>query len=366
MIKNNKGKLILSSIVLLLPMLFCLLSELLPEEITIHWGLNGQADGFVDPKAAFLIVPLVLLAVHWLCVILSAVIDKNNAQNKKLMRIVFWIIPAISLASCGSIFAIALGYTANVFTAVLLLLAVLFIVIGNYMPKTTRNFTMGIKIKWTLASDENWNATHRFSGKVYVVAGILCLPAIFLPETAFPFVAFGLILACVGLPLIYSYRLYKKQLAAGTLTKESMDEVLGKFTKNSKPIAIITIIIVAVILLVVAFLMFTGGVELMPGEESLTVEASFMTDLTLAYDEIDSVEYREGGVDGVRVYGYGSARLLIGQFKNDEFGFYTRYTYTGKLPAIVLTVGEQTVVLGTENAEETKEIYERLLAEISE
>ena len=365
MIKNNKGKLILSSIIILLPMLFRLFAKLLPEEIAIHWGFDGTADGFASPTSVFLILPLVLLAIHWLCVIFTLVLDKNNEQNKKITRIMFWIVPAISLLSCGSIFAIALGYTTNIFTFVLLAIAVLFIVIGNYLPKTTRNVTMGIKIKWTLASDENWNATHRFSGKVYVIAGILCLPAILLPEKAFPFVALGLILICTVLPTVYSYRLYKKQLAAGTLTKESMDEVFGKFTKNSKPIAIITIIIVAVILLVVAFLMFTGGVELMPGEESLTVEASFMTDLTLAYDEIDSVEYREGGVDGVRVYGYGSARLLIGQFKNDEFGFYTRYTYTGKLPAIVLTVGEQTVVLGTENAEETKEIYERLLTEIS-
>ncbi len=366
MIKNNKGKLILSSIVILLPMLFCLLSGILPEEIAVHFRLDGTADGFARPASVFLVVPPILLAVHWLCMILTSVLEKDHEQNKKIMSVMFWILPVISLMSTGSILAIALGYTANLLTLVFLVLAALFIVIGNYMPKTTRNITTGIKIKWTLMSDENWNATHRFAGKLYVLAGLLCLPSVFLPQTAFPFVALGLILLCVVPPVVYSYCFYKKQLAAGTVTKESMNEVLGKFTKHSKPIAIGTAVFVAAILLVAAFLMFTGDVKLTPGEDALTVEASFMTDLTLAYDEIDAVEYREAGVDGVRVYGYGSARLLMGQFKNDEFGIYTRYTYTGKLPAIVLTVGDRTVVLGAEKAEQTKAVYERLLAEISE
>lgn len=366
MIQKNKGKLILSSIVILLPMFFCLLSGILPEEIAVHFRLDGTADGFARPASIFLIVPPILLAFHWLCMILTAVLDKKNEQNKKIMGIMFWILPVVSLMSTGSVLAIALGYTANILTFVLLLLAVLFVVIGNYMPKTTRNITTGIKIKWTLMSDENWNATHRFAGKLYVLAGLLCIPAIFLPEKVFPFVAFGLILLCVVPPIVYSYCFYKKQLVAGTVTKESMDEVLGQFTKHSGVARVVTVILVSAALIAAAVLMLTGNITVVPGEESLAVKASFMQDLTLAYDEIDGAEYREGGVDGTRIYGFGSARLLMGSFKNEEFGVYTRYTYAGDLPAIVLTVGEERLVLGAGTAEETKALYARILEEINE
>ncbi len=366
MIQKNKGKLILSSIVILLPMLFCLLSGVLPEKIAVHFRLDGTADGFARPAIVFLVIPPILLAFHWLCLILTAVLDKGNEQNKKITGIMFWILPIISLMSTGTVLAIALGYTANILTFVLVFLAVLFVVIGNYMPKTTRNITAGIKIKWTLMSDENWNATHRFAGKLYVLAGLLCIPAIFLPEKFFAFVAFGLILLCVVPPIVYSYCFYKKQLAAGEVTKESMNETLGRFTKHSKAARVVTVVLVTVILILSALLMYTGDITMVPSEDSLTVKASFMQDLTLAYDAIDAAEYREGGVDGRRIYGFGSARLLMGSFKNEEFGLYTRYTYAGKLPAIVLTVGEERVVLGAETAEETRALYERILLEISE
>ena len=345
MIKNNKGKLILSSIIILLPMLF---------------GI------FATPRGAFLVLPPVLLAIHWLCMLLTALLDKNAPQNKKAMGIVFWILPALSFVACGSTFSLSLGYTTGVFTALMLFLAVMFIAIGNYMPKTTRNITMGIKVKWTLASDENWSATHRFSGKVYVAMGILCLLASPLPENFFPYVMIGVILMCAGLPLIYSYRLYKKQLAEGSITKESTNEILGRFTKHSKPLLIVSVVLVATVLVVATLLTLGGGLEFTLGEDALMIDASMVKDMTIAYDEIDALEYREGGVNGIRVFGYGSARLLMGQFQNEEFDLYTRYTYTGKLPAIVLTVDGKTVVIGAERAEETVVIYERLLAEISE
>lgn len=51
----------------------------------------------------------------------------------------------------------------------------MFIGIGNYMPKLKQNYTIGIKVPWTLNSEENWNMTHRMAGKVYVVAGVISI-----------------------------------------------------------------------------------------------------------------------------------------------------------------------------------------------
>ena len=92
MIKRNKLTLIVSSIVILLPMLLGLLADnVLPEEITVHWGIDGSADGFMQTSLFFLIMPPILLAVHWLCVWGSSLDSRNQGQNRKVTGLVLWI-----------------------------------------------------------------------------------------------------------------------------------------------------------------------------------------------------------------------------------------------------------------------------------
>ena len=365
MIKKYKWKLIISSVITLLPMLLGLFADkILPEKIATHFALDGTADGFMAPTTFFVIMPLILLAVHWLCVGVTAVIDKNNEQSAKITGIMFFIMPVMSLFTCGMVLAIALGYTANIYSSVLALLAVTFIVIGNYLPKTTRNKTTGIKIKWAYTSDENWNATHRFGGKVYFATGILCLFGIFLPEKAFPVFVIAIILASVVPPILYSYRFYKKQLECGDLTHEQAEAQVSTVFKHSKAVTVVAVVASAVVAALVCFLMFTGDIRITLGDSAVTVDASFWDDVSISYADIDSVEYLENGVDGTRVYGFGSARLLLGSFKNDELGTYTRFTYTGDRPCIVLTLDENTVVLGTDSAQTTLELYKALAEKI--
>lgn len=366
MIKRNKVKLIISSLVILIPMLFgAFAGKILPAEIAVHWGFDGKADGFMNAKAVFFILPGILLALHWGCMFLEAAVNKNVEQNKKVTEIAYWIVPAISLLSCGVITLTAFGYTANIFAFVFIFLAALFIVIGNYMPKATRNITTGIKVRWTLASDENWNATHRFAGKVYVIIGVLCLLAIPLPHKVFPFVALALILCCAVLPLLYSYLFYRKQVAEGKITKEDLEKSYRAFVKNPKAARIFSVCLTVVLIITFPIIMFTGNVKTELADDSFTVKASFWSDLTLDYADVDAIEYRTEGVGGERIGGYGSARLLLGGFKNDEFGVYTRYTYTGKKPCIVLKTDGRVVVIGLENEQETKEMYEKILDKIS-
>jgi len=364
-IKNNKWKLLLSSLVILLPMLLPLLiGHLLPEEIAVHWGLDGTADGFMSPWTIFLILPLILLVLHWLCLLLTAYLEKSiPPQSKKLTAMMFWIIPAISFLASAIMLVAAFGADLNVYAILPLILGAIFIFVGNYLPKTTRNVTMGIKIRWALCNDENWNATHRFGGKVFVIAGVLLLPTGLLPPAAFPFALIALLLATALLPLLYSYRFYKRQLAQGLATKE--DYRAGNPMKSHKAVGIVSKIFIALIVIAVCVMMFTGTVETTLGESSLSVTATYWSGLTLPYAEIESVEYRESGVDGERVAGYGSARLLLGSFRSEELGNYTRYTYTGDLPCIILKTEQRTIVLGAENETAVKTLYEELLLKIA-
>ena len=367
MIKKNKIKLVISSLVILLPMLIGFFGrKFLPEEIAVHWGFGGEADGYMNASMTFIILPLVLLAFHIGCMILTDVICKNFDQNKKIMQMTFWVLPCISLLACGIILAAAFGYsTSLILSCIWIALAFTFIYIGNYMPKTTRNVAMGIKIKWTLASEENWNATHRFAGKVWFVLGIVSLAAVFLPVAAFPYAAIAIILVCVGLPTIYSYLFYKKQLAEGKITKESIASAYGELVKNPKAAKTASIIAVVVLVIFLPILMFSGKIEAVAGETALTVEATFWDDLSLNYEEIDAVEYFADGMDGERIGGFGSAKLLLGNFKNDTLGMYTRYTYTGDKACILLKSGDRNIVIGLENNAKTETLYKEILKQMS-
>ena len=158
------------------------------------------------------------------------------------------------------------------------------------MPKMTRSRTAGIKIKWTLANDENWNATHRFAGKVYVVIGLLCLLAIPLPTAALPAVMIGLILVCVLLPVIYSYRFYKKQLADGKVTKEDYEREYREIFKNPKAAKTVGVVAIAALVIVLAIVMLGGSLEVALGEESIDIDASMWSDASIDYDDIEDVE----------------------------------------------------------------------------
>lgn len=359
MIKKNKWNLLLSSIVILLPILFGLIFwNKLPEELTTHWGADGQADGWMTKGATIFVLPLILLAFHWLCFLASIKLPGGNDQNPKLLNIVLWIIPIISLAANGTIYAVAYGKEINPVFFVFPLMGILFIVIGNYLPKAKRNIAAGIKIKWTLQNEENWYATHRFSGKVYVIGGFFLLACMFLP-TAIALLAGGIALvALVLIPVIYSYAYYKKQVKAGNYEVEPLPCL------NTKAAKIISLVTVPIVLVLVAVLMFTGNVEVSYTETAFTIEASFWSDLTVEYDAIESIAYREEGIPGTRANGIGSARLLVGMFQNEEFGNYTRYTYTNSKPCVVLNVGGKILVIGGADASETNAIYDTLKAKI--
>ena len=92
MIKRNKLKLIFSSILIFLPSVVgLLLWNRLPESMTTHWGADGNADGFSGKAFAVFGMPLILLAIHWLCIFFTTKDPKNKDQNHKVFGLVLWI-----------------------------------------------------------------------------------------------------------------------------------------------------------------------------------------------------------------------------------------------------------------------------------
>lgn len=356
MIKKNKWKLILSSLVILLPTLFGFaMWDQLPMQMPIQMGGNGGADRLF----AVVGLPLILLAFQWLCLLVSAKDVKGNPQNNKVFTLVIWIIPVLSLFSSGTIYASALGKASDMVQYSFLLFGLLFTVLGNYLPKCKQSFTTGIKIKWTLASEENWYATHRFAGKIWIAAGLVVMACTFLPLVAAVWTAFSVMLAACIIPTIYSYRYYKKQVAEGRAPEKA--EI--PMTRNMKLARNVMLTVVGLVLAGLILFMFVfAGFDIRYADTSFTIDATGWNDVTVSYADIESIEYRESCEAGARTYGFGDIPVQMGIYQNDEFGSHTRFAYAGCKAAVVLQINGQTLVLTGKNAADTKAIYDELSA----
>ena len=355
MIQKNKKLLLITSLLTLMPIpVGLLLWNRFPETMAIHWGITGEADGYASPGFAVLGLPLIMLAVQWLCIFFTARDKGNQGRNQKMLRLVLWIIPIISNLSLLGLYAFALDVEFSPVVWTVVPMGLLFAIIGNYMPKTRMNSTMGIKVPWTYSSEANWNATHRFAGKVWVIGGILVALCGLLPHlwAVSGMIVFTVVL-CV-LPIVYSYRFYKKEKVEGKVQSTGYSATDKKILKGSG----IFLIVMTVFLL---FVLFYGDISYSFREDYLLIDSNMYSDYIVYYDTIDHVEFREGNVPGLRVGGYGSFRLLMGYFENEEFGTYTRYTYYKPEACVVLTKGEKKIVLSGETYAETQSLYQKLL-----
>ena len=209
MIKNNKWTLIITTLVMLLPMVVgLLLWQQLPEQIPSHWGIHGEVDGWTDKTTTVFGFPALMIALHWLCVLASSADPKSKNYHASMIRLVLWICPGISLLVNSLVYTAALGYSFDIQLILPLFEGVLFIIVGNLLPKCRQSYTLGIKLPWTLNNEENWNKTHRLAGKVWVGGGVIILATAFLDSF---WIMIGTTLAMVIIPTIYSYCLYRKQ-----------------------------------------------------------------------------------------------------------------------------------------------------------
>ena len=211
MLKANKKTLIIASIVTLLPVLIgIVLWNRLPDRMAIHFGINNEADGYSSKAVAVFWLPLFLLAVEWFGAFVMANDPKKQNISPKMFSFSLWIVPVVSLVMAAALYSYNLGYQVNFSFVAFLLLGIMFIIIGNYLPKARQNYTMGIKIPWTLANEENWNLTHHLAGYLWVIAGILMVIAA-LTGIGGTIWLILIVSLTVLVPCVYSYWLHAKK-----------------------------------------------------------------------------------------------------------------------------------------------------------
>lgn len=205
---KNKRDYVLACITCFLPVIIGLiLYPKFPDKVAIHWGMNGEANNYASKFVGILLLPMILSIVCLFTPYLISLDPKNKELNDKLRKTIIWILPVINVM-CSSVTILkALGKDIKVETIVPLIVGIIFVIIGNYLPKTKQNYTVGVKIPWTLNDEDNWNKTHRFAGFVFVIGGlILIVTSLTIINVAILLIDIFLIAL---LPVIYSYILYK-------------------------------------------------------------------------------------------------------------------------------------------------------------
>ena len=208
MIKKHLKTLIITSILTLLPIVAGLyLWDMLPEQVPSHWDVNGEIDGWSSKPFFVFGLPCIMLALQWLCVLGTAADPKKANHSGKVLHLVLWIIPVLSIVLSAMTYMITLGHSVRVEVIMPLIIGLVFTIIGNYLPKCKQSYTVGIKLPWTLSSEENWNRTHRFAGRLWLVCGLGIMSTAFIGGF---WVFLPIVLVMVLVPTLYSYILYRK------------------------------------------------------------------------------------------------------------------------------------------------------------
>jgi len=178
----------------------------MPDSLPTHWNLNSEVDSYGTRFEAMIGIHLFLIAMNiFLCFMLDND-PKNKKQNNFVITISKFSIPAIMFIIYIITVLSGFGKDVKATNIITPLVGLLLIAIGNYMPKIKRNYTVGIKLPWTLNSDENWRRTHRVGGYSFIFAGILFL---IITVLRYEFLILIPFIICMIIPMIYSFYLYK-------------------------------------------------------------------------------------------------------------------------------------------------------------
>lgn len=332
MIQKNKGTLICTVFVMLVGIL-----------------IGYTCENSIWVNGTFLVTYLVAMAATFYD-------NRNRQQSTKVIRMVLWIVPGMTLLYNGIARWVVMDVTKeDLLLAVLYAgTGLLFVIVGNYLPKVKPNRTIGIRVVWALQDEENWHATHRFSGKIWVAAGLLCMICGLFGDSMAALLLFIAAIAAAAFgSILYSYLYYKKKLRTGK----------GLEVHYNQKVVIVYVIIMLGCVLLTVWTLYTGNIEIRYGENAVTVEAEGWQDYTVKYADIDSITYEENmsrDADTIRTNGFGNLKYSMGHFRDAIHGDYICYTYNDCDTYVVMTVdGGFVIINGTDDAQ-TREIYDNI------
>lgn len=207
---------VLAIVIWLVPFVYLfIIYPVLPEQVPLHFDVNGQPDKYGSRQR--LLFPLLLIngvagIMYLLLKFLPAIDPKRKAKYsigvfKKLGLAMLVFMTLLNVAILYAVENKSFDGRQIIFS----LVGLFFAYIGNLFYSVKPNYFVGIRTPWTLESDDNWRETHQLGGKLWLAGGMLmALLSLILPPKAGTITFLAIVCIIILIPVIYSYMYYKK------------------------------------------------------------------------------------------------------------------------------------------------------------
>lgn len=193
----------------LIPILFGVFcySEL-PENMAIHFNMKNIPDRYASKNFVVFGMPVILTILQAFCCISSKLRNEKKCGSEKVMILVRLIIPVLSFITQAVIIAFALNEDTNISFWISLPMGLIFIIIGNFMPKLRPNTVIGIKFPWIMKNEFVWEKTHRFAGLLFILNGFFIVIMSLLNKSTYGFIfLFATIIFIVIYSIVIRYKI---------------------------------------------------------------------------------------------------------------------------------------------------------------
>lgn len=182
----------------------------MPARVPTHFGIDGTPNAWGPAWINAILLPAIALGFYFLMLVLPLA-DPRRASYARFpatLRVFRFALTGLFVAIHVILVHASFGAVVNSAMYIQLAIALLFIVLGNSMGRVRFNYFFGVRTPWTLNDEDNWNATHRLAARVWVVCGIVLLPAAFLPGKAGLTADIAIVAFAALVPVVYSFVFY--------------------------------------------------------------------------------------------------------------------------------------------------------------
>lgn len=193
--------------------------SMLPAEmqLPVHWGLNGEADGFADKWVALIAPPALVAGISLLFHFLPAIEPRKEGLARSQGLYLWGWISLLIVAAAVELAVLSAGFGWGIPVPQLIIGAVglMLALIGNQLGKSRSMYLIGVRTPWTLASEEVWIKTHRLCGKLMVLGGLAMVIAALLPlpPGILVWITLAVIVIAAGVPILYSFIAWRRESA---------------------------------------------------------------------------------------------------------------------------------------------------------
>lgn len=188
----------------------------LPDQLPVHWNVQGEVDRYGGKAEGAFLAPGVMLALYLMLRFLPRIDPRraNYARMTDTYEFVIALLMVFLFAVHLAVLAAGLGYDVPMQRVAPVGVGLLLLALGNVLPRAKPNWWFGIRTPWTLSSDRVWMRTHRAGGYAMMAAGGAILASAFAnpPVSTILFVA-GIAVGA-GFPFVYSYLAWRQENAS--------------------------------------------------------------------------------------------------------------------------------------------------------